>query len=91
MGDEKDDPEHLSFPLLAPPTGDTELMGRIKPEAKAQLVASLPKHGHNHITSPRLGILPRKVWGHRELGVVGSRLTGWLFLVGSVNLTRSFF
>lgn len=59
MGNQKDGewPENRAFSLLAPLAGDTELMERTKPEAKAQLVASQPRHGHHHITmkpsSPR--------------------------------------
>lgn len=43
-------PENRAFSSLAPLAGDTELTETTKPEAKAQLVASQPRHGHHHIT-----------------------------------------
>lgn len=88
MGNQKDGewPENRAFSLLAPLAGDTELMERTKPEAKAQLVASQPRHGHHHIT-----MNPGRHGGNPEPGVAGSRLTCQLFLVGSVTLSRSIF
>lgn len=78
-------PESQSFSLMAPSAGDTELMGRIKSEAKAQLVAPQLRHDHNHITShlQALGMasFPGKYGGNHEPGVVGSGLTCRLFLV----------
>lgn len=52
MGNQKDGewPENRAFSSLAPLAGDTELTETTKPEAKAQLVASQPRHGHHHIT-----------------------------------------
>lgn len=63
----EDGPERRSFPRLAPPARDPELMGGITADIKAQLVACQLRHSHNLITmkpsSPRQGILPRKVQG----------------------------